>query len=43
MATKFKSKSDIVRLKVPAFTGEHWSAATEGFGIRVGTLKKNGT
>lgn len=39
---KFKTKSDIIRLVAPEYTGEHWSSSTEGFGMRVGTLKKGG-
>lgn len=39
----FKTKSDVVKMIPPAFKGDYWSSSQEGFGIRIGGRKKDGS
>jgi integrase len=39
----FKTKSDVAKMIPPAFKGDYWSSAQEGFGIRIGAKKLDGS
>ncbi|MBK4733038.1 tyrosine-type recombinase/integrase [Noviherbaspirillum pedocola] len=39
----FKTKSDVAKMIPPAFKGDYWSSSQEGFGIRIGGRKKDGS
>lgn len=39
----FKNKSELAKLVPPSIKGDIWSSVQEGFGIRIGARKKDGT